>query len=110
MAEAFNSLFRAELARDKGPWRGLYDLEKATVEYIGWYNNRRVHGELEPSHCMVLLVDRASVLLPLFVAPDRHGIGRRSRRRSPGSVRAQFSGAPQRCCSRPGPGWQPGAR
>jgi len=25
---------------------GLDDLEMATVEYIDWYNNRRLHGEL----------------------------------------------------------------
>jgi putative transposase len=46
MAEAFNSLYKAELVRNKGPWRGLNDLEMATVEYIDWYNNRRLHGEL----------------------------------------------------------------
>jgi putative transposase len=46
MAEAFNSLFKAELVRNNGPWRGLDDLEYATVEYIDWYNNRRLHGEL----------------------------------------------------------------
>jgi putative transposase len=46
MAEAFNSLFKAELVRNKGPWRGLDDLEMATVEYIDWYNNRRLHGEI----------------------------------------------------------------
>ena len=46
MAEAFNSLFKAELVRNNGPWRGLDDLEIATVEYIDWYNNRRLHGSL----------------------------------------------------------------
>jgi putative transposase len=46
MAEAFNSLYKAELVRNKGPWRGIDDLELATVEYIDWYNNRRLHGEL----------------------------------------------------------------
>lgn len=46
MAEAFNSLYKAELVRNRGPWRGLNDLEIATVEYIDWYNNRRLHGEL----------------------------------------------------------------
>jgi putative transposase len=46
MAEAFNSLYKAELVRNTGPWRGLDDLEMATVEYIDWYNNRRLHGEL----------------------------------------------------------------
>ena len=46
MAEAFNSLYKAELVRNRGPWRGLNDLEIATVEYIDWFNNRRLHGEL----------------------------------------------------------------
>ncbi|MDX8048540.1 IS3 family transposase [Lentzea sp. BCCO 10_0798] len=46
MAEAFNSLYKAELVRNKGPWHGIDDLEIATVEYIDWYNNRRLHGEL----------------------------------------------------------------
>jgi putative transposase len=64
MAEAFNSLYKAELVRNKGPWRGLDDLEMATVEYIDWYNNRRLHGELghvppaehEALHAMTHLV------------------------------------------------------
>jgi putative transposase len=46
MAEAFNSLYKAELIRNRGPWRGIDDVEIATVEYIDWYNNRRLHGEL----------------------------------------------------------------
>ena len=46
MAEAFNSLYKAELVRNHGPWRGIDDIEIATVEYIDWYNNRRLHGEL----------------------------------------------------------------
>ena len=46
MAEAFNSIFKAELIRNKGPWRGIDDLELAVAEYIDWYNHRRLHGEL----------------------------------------------------------------
>lgn len=46
MAEAFNSLYKAELVRNRGPWRGIDDVEIATVEYIDWYNNRRLHGAL----------------------------------------------------------------
>jgi putative transposase len=46
MAEAFNSLFKAELVRNKGPWNGINDLEIAVAEYIDWYNHRRLHGEL----------------------------------------------------------------
>ena len=46
LAEAFNSLFKGELVRNKGPWRGHDDLEIAVAEYIDWYNHRRLHGEL----------------------------------------------------------------
>jgi putative transposase len=46
MAEAFNSLFKAELVRNLGPWRGIDDLELAVAEYVDWYNHRRLHGEL----------------------------------------------------------------
>jgi putative transposase len=46
MAEAFNSLFKAELIRNRGPWNGIDDLEIAVAEYIDWYNHRRLHGEI----------------------------------------------------------------
>lgn len=46
MAEAFNSLFKAELVRNRGPWRSINDLEIAVAEYIDWFNMRRLHGEL----------------------------------------------------------------
>ena len=46
MAEAFNSLFKAELIRNRGPWRGIDDLEIAVVEYIDCFNHRRLHGEI----------------------------------------------------------------
>ena len=46
MAEAFNSLFKAELIRNRGPWKGIDDLEIAVAEYIEWFNHRRLHGEL----------------------------------------------------------------
>ncbi len=39
LAEAFNSLFKAELIRNrhKGPWRDIEDLEIAVAEYIDWF-------------------------------------------------------------------------
>ena len=46
LAEAFNSLFKAELIRNKGPWKSIDDLEVAIAEYIDWFNHRRLHGEI----------------------------------------------------------------
>ena len=44
LAAAFNSLFKAELVRNKGPWKGIDDLELAVAEYIDWFNHRRLYG------------------------------------------------------------------
>lgn len=46
MAEALNSLYKAELIRNRGPWTAINDVEIATAEYIDWFNNRRLHGEI----------------------------------------------------------------
>lgn len=46
LAEAFNSIFKAELIRNKGPCGGIDDIEIAVAEYIDWCNHRRLHGEL----------------------------------------------------------------
>ncbi|MCV7624699.1 IS3 family transposase [Micrococcus luteus] len=46
LAEAFNSLFKAELIRNKGPFKSIEDLEIAVAEYIDWFNHRRAHGEI----------------------------------------------------------------
>ena len=34
------------LIRKDGPWRGLEDVEFATLEYLDWFNQRRLHSEL----------------------------------------------------------------
>jgi putative transposase len=46
LAEAFNSLFKAELIRNKGPWKSIDDLKIAVAEFIDWFNHRRLHGEI----------------------------------------------------------------
>ena len=46
LAESFNGLYKAELIRKRGPWSGLDDVEYATLEYVDWFNRRRLHGEL----------------------------------------------------------------
>jgi putative transposase len=46
LAETIIGLYKTELVRNKGPWRGLDDLELATLEWVDWYNHRRIHHEL----------------------------------------------------------------
>ena len=46
LAESFHGLYKAELIRHDGPWRGLDDVEFATLAYVDWFNHRRLHGEL----------------------------------------------------------------
>jgi len=46
MAETINGLYKTELVRNRGPWRGLEDLELATLEWVDWFNHRRLFGEL----------------------------------------------------------------
>ncbi len=45
LAETINGLYKAEVIRLKGPWRGLDDVEFATLEWVDWFNHRRL---LEP--------------------------------------------------------------
>jgi putative transposase len=44
LAESTIGLFKTELVRRRGPWRGIDDLELATLEWVDWYNNRRLHS------------------------------------------------------------------
>ncbi|MGW9587351.1 IS3 family transposase [Microbacterium sp. NPDC055455] len=47
MAEAVNGLYKTELIRRRGPWRTVEQVELATLEYVWWWNNQRLHGELD---------------------------------------------------------------
>ena len=46
MVESFNGLYKWELIYPQGPWRGLDDVEFATLDYVDWFNHRRLHGEI----------------------------------------------------------------
>jgi putative transposase len=45
LAETIIGLYKTELVRRRGPWKGLDDLEYATLEWVDWFNHRRL---LEP--------------------------------------------------------------
>jgi transposase InsO family protein len=45
LAETVIGLYKAEVIRPGGPWRSLEAVELATLEWVNWYNNKRL---LEP--------------------------------------------------------------
>jgi putative transposase len=45
LVESVIGLYKTELVRNKGPLRGLDDVEMATLEWVDWWNHRRL---LEP--------------------------------------------------------------
>ncbi len=45
MAETIFGLFKAEVIWPNGPWKCLEEVEFATLEWVDWFNNRRL---LEP--------------------------------------------------------------
>ena len=54
MAEAVNALYKTELHRNPaalaangGHWKGLDDLEIATCGWVKWFNDERLHSELD---------------------------------------------------------------
>jgi putative transposase len=46
LVEAVNGLYKTELIRQQGPWRTVEQLELATLNWVWWWNNQRLHGEL----------------------------------------------------------------
>jgi len=45
MAETINGLYKTEIIRRRGPWKNIDEVEYATLEWVDWFNNRRL---LEP--------------------------------------------------------------
>ena len=45
LAETINGLYKTEIIHKRGPWRTVDDVEYATLEWVDWFNHRRL---LEP--------------------------------------------------------------
>jgi transposase InsO family protein len=45
LAESVIGLYKTEVIRQRGPWKGVDDVEYATLEWVHWYNTCRL---LEP--------------------------------------------------------------
>jgi putative transposase len=42
LAETINGLYKTEIIRQRGPWRNIEAVEFATLEWVDWFNNRRI--------------------------------------------------------------------
>jgi putative transposase len=52
LAESVIGLFKTELIKPRGPWRTVEQVEIATLEYVDWFNHRRLHeacGDIPPA-------------------------------------------------------------
>ncbi len=62
LAETINGLFRAEVIHRRRPWRSHDAVEYATLEWVDWFNNRRLlepigtipPAEAEANYCIAL--------------------------------------------------------
>jgi len=46
LAATINGLYKAEVIYHEGPWKGVEDVEYATLEWVAWYNSQRLMGPL----------------------------------------------------------------
>ncbi len=49
LAETINGLYKAELIHRRGPWRSFEAVEFATLEWVDWFNHRRLMGSIGDS-------------------------------------------------------------
>jgi transposase InsO family protein len=52
LAETINGLYKAEMIHRRGPWRNFEAVELATLEWVDWFNHRRLfeaHGQIPPA-------------------------------------------------------------
>jgi hypothetical protein len=52
LAESVIGLFKTELIKPRGPWHTAEQVEIATLEYVDWYNHRRLYeacGDIPPA-------------------------------------------------------------
>ena len=52
LAETIIGLYKTELIRQRGPWRTIDDVEYATLEWVDWFNHRRLFqpiGDVPPA-------------------------------------------------------------
>jgi transposase InsO family protein len=68
LSETINGLYKAELIHRRGPWRSFEAVEFATLEWVDWFNNRRLMGPIgnippaEAEHRYYASLDRPAMV------------------------------------------------
>jgi len=76
LAETINGLYKAEVIHRRGPWRSLEAVEFATLEWVDWFNNRRLLepiGNIPPAEAEERYYARAAVFRPTMFDSARNG-------------------------------------
>jgi hypothetical protein len=93
LAETINGLYKAEVIHRRGPWRSFETVEYATLEWVDWFNHRRLLeliGNIPPAeaeeryHAVLDEVHMAAQLKQ--TASDRPGAVQWSRASPPGAT------------------------
>ncbi len=57
LAETINGLYKTEVIRQRGPWKNIEEVEYATLEWVDWFNHRRLLepiGNIPPAECEMM--------------------------------------------------------
>lgn len=46
LAETIKGFYKAEVIHQRGPWRNFEAVESATLEWVDWFNQRRLLGPI----------------------------------------------------------------
>jgi transposase InsO family protein len=61
LAETINGLYKTELIRPNGPWKNVDEVEFATLEWVDWFNHRRLLepiGNIPPAELETMYYER----------------------------------------------------
>jgi transposase InsO family protein len=77
LAETINGVYEAEVIHRRGPWRSFEAIEFATLEWVDWFNHRRLMrpiGDIPPAEAEErddAMLDQAATT----VKPRQKGMG-----------------------------------
>ncbi len=98
LAETINGLYKTEVIHRRGPWRSFEAVEYATLEWVDWFNNRRL---LEPIGHVPPAERPRSATTPVWRSPEWRRDSNRTASGEPGAVQFASVSTPLAMLSRP---------